>query len=225
MAKAVRGGSKSRKARPPTSVGQRFLTTNSSELLTAIREVIANLDRQKRETHLRRVCVGDLLTDRWQIARDYGFGDGTSCYDNVLILGNVVAGRNCWIGPNVILDGSGNLSIGDYVDISAGVQIYTHDTVRRVRSGGTEPVQYAPTRIGSRVYIGPQSVIQRGVTIGDDVTIGAMSFVNRDVPRGTTVWGIPARPSHVPAHQSAKASGPDKRESRRLFGRSRKTLS
>src|SRR5262245_49611999 len=185
MAKTIRRRSKLREMRPRKSQAAKFLTTDRTELLAAIREVIANLDRDKRETHHRHVSVGDLLTDRWQIARAYGFGEGTSCYDNVLILGNVVAGRNCWIGPNVILDGSGNLSIGDYVDISAGVQIYTHDTVERVRSGGTEPVQYAPTRIGSRVYIGPQSVIQRGVTIGDDVTIGAMSFVNRDVPRGT----------------------------------------
>lgn len=194
MAKTVQRRPKSRETRPRISLGPKFLTTNYTELLAAIRAVIANLDREKRETHRRHVSVGDLLTDRWQIARAYGFGEGTSCYDNVLILGNVVAGRNCWIGPNVILDGSGDLSIGDYVDISAGVQIYTHDTVRRVRSGGIEPVEYAPTRIGSRVYIGPQSVIQRGVTIGDDVTIGAMSFVNRDVPKGTTVWGIPARP-------------------------------
>jgi len=177
------------------SLGPKFLKKSETELLDAIREVIAKLDREKRETHRRRVSVGDLLTDRWQIARAYGFGEGTSCYDSVLILGNVVAGRNCWIGPNVILDGLGDLSIGDCVDVSAGVQIYTHDTVKRVRSGGTEPVEYAPTRIGSRVYIGPQSVIQRGVTIGDDVTIGAMSFVNRDVPGGTTVWGIPARAS------------------------------
>jgi len=204
MAKSVRRGPKSRETRPRTSTGSEFLTTNCTELLAGIRKVIGNLDRDKRETHRRHVSVGDLLMDRWQIARDYGFGEGTSCYDNVLILGDVVAGRNCWIGPNVILDGLGGLWIGDYVDISAGVQIYSHDTVKRVRSGGTEPVEYAPTRIGSRVYIGPQSVIQRGVTIGDDVTIGAMSFVNRDVPRGTTVWGIPARPS------SSRASRPPK---------------
>jgi acetyltransferase-like isoleucine patch superfamily enzyme len=51
---------------------------------------------------------GDLLTDRRGIARDYGFGSGTSCYDNVLILGDVTVGKHCWIGPNVILKGVGN---------------------------------------------------------------------------------------------------------------------
>jgi acetyltransferase-like isoleucine patch superfamily enzyme len=165
------------------------------ELLESLRALIKTLRREKREQYHRHVSVGDLLTDRFEIARDYGFGDGTSCYDNVLILGDVTVGKNCWIGPNVILDGSGGgLSIGDYVDISAGVHIYTHNSVNRAISGGVAGVEYAPTRIGSRVYIGPQSVIQKGITIGDRVVIGAMSLVNRDVPSNSRVWGIPAAP-------------------------------
>ena len=151
--------------------------------------------REKREQYRRHVSVGDLLSDRWEIARDYGFGDGTSCYDNVLILGDVTIGKSCWIGPNVILDGSGGgLLIGDHVDISAGVHIYTHDTVKRAISGGVVDVEYAPTRIGSNVYIGPQCIIEKGVSVGDRVVIGAMSLVNRDVPSNSRVWGIPATP-------------------------------
>ena len=172
-------------------------------LLAALRALLSDLRREKREKYQRHVSVGDLLTDRREIAREYGFGEGTSCYDNVLILGSVTVGRHCWIGPNVVLDGSGGLSIGDHVDISAGAQIYSHDTLRRVRSGGVDPIDYAPTRIGSRVYIGPQTVIQKGVVIGDDVVIGAMSFVNTDITAGTKVCGAPARPEpdHLTAHR------------------------
>ena len=163
------------------------------DLLESLRALIRSLRREKREQHHRHVSVGDLLIDRWEIARDYGFGEGTSCYDNVLILGDVTIGKNCWIGPNVVLDGSGGgLMIGDHVDISAGVHIYTHHTVQRAISGGVADVEYAPTRIGSRVYIGPNSIIQKGITVGDGVVIGAMSLVNRDVPSNTKVWGIPA---------------------------------
>jgi acetyltransferase-like isoleucine patch superfamily enzyme len=162
------------------------------ELRSAIRALIAELRREKREKFHRHVPVGDLLTDRWEIARDYGFGEGTSCYDNVLILGEVKVGKHCWIGPNVILDGQGGLTIGDLSDISAGAQIYTHDTVARCLSGGIAPIEEAPVKIGSRVYIGPQCVIEKGVTIGDGVVIGAMSLVNRDIPSGARAWGIPA---------------------------------
>jgi acetyltransferase-like isoleucine patch superfamily enzyme len=169
--------------------------SGESDLLKQIQRLLAELRSEKRRLHDRHVGVGDLLNDRFEIAREYGFGEGTSCYDNVLILGEVRVGRNCWIGPNVILDGSGGLAIGDHVDIGAGVQIYSHDTVRRVLSGGIEPVDHARTEIGSRVYIGPQAVIAKGVRIGDGVVIGAMSFVNADVAEGAKVFGIPARPA------------------------------
>ena len=92
----------------------------------------------------------------------------------------------------MILDGQGGLSIGDHCDISAGAQIYTHHTVARSLSGGVAAIEQAPVKIGSCVYIGPQCVIEKGVTIGDRVVIGAMSLVNRDIPSGVRVWGVPA---------------------------------
>lgn len=164
----------------------------SLELGSAMRDLIADLRREIRRKYNRHVCVGDLLTDRWETARDCKFGEGTSCYDNVLIIGDVKVGRHCWIGPNVVLDGQGGLTIGDGCDISAGVQIYTHHTVERCLSGGVAPIVKAPVKIGSRVYIGPQTVIEKGVTIGDGVVIGAMSLVRSDIPSGARAWGIPA---------------------------------
>lgn len=162
------------------------------ELRNALRELVAEAAREMRRKFNRHVSVGDLLTDRWETARDCKFGEGTSCYDNVLVLGDVSVGKHCWIGPNVVLDGQGGLTIGDYCDISAGVHIYTHHTVARCLSGGVAPVEKAPVRIGSRVYIGPQTVIEKGVTIGDGVVIGAMSLVSCDIPSGARAWGIPA---------------------------------
>lgn len=160
--------------------------------ITLLKNAQRKLELEKLENFNRRVALGDLLTERTEIAKRYGFGEGTTCYDNVLILGDVQIGKHVWIGPNVILDGSGGLIIGDYVSISAGVHIYTHDTVKWATSMGQMPSEHAPVRIGSGVYIGPNTVIQKGVTIGDKVTIGAMSFVNKDVPSGAKVWGVPA---------------------------------
>lgn len=160
---------------------------------TDLKAIQSDLQNEKRKQFERRLPFGDLVTDRWENAREYGFGEGTSCYDSVLIFGDVRVGSNVWIGPNVILDGSGGLEIGDFVSISAGVQIYTHHTVQWALSGGEEKPQRKPTRIGSRVYIGPNSVIEMGVTIGDDVVIGAMSLVRTDVPSNSRAWGTPAR--------------------------------
>ena len=164
-----------------------------TELLKQLQNLYVSLRKQMKEKYHRHVSFGDLLTDRWEIAKHYGFGDGTSCYDNVLILGEVEVGKHTWIGPNVILDGSGGLKIGDYCSISAGVQIYTHHTVKWATSLGKNDPERAETKIGSGVYIGPQAVIQMGVTIGDRAVIGAMSFVNRDVSAYEKAWGIPAR--------------------------------
>jgi acetyltransferase-like isoleucine patch superfamily enzyme len=162
-------------------------------MLEKLRSVQKMLQQAKLEKYKRRVPFGDLITDRWENAREYGFGEGSSCYDNVLILGDVKVGEFTWIGPNVILDGSGGLSIGRHCSISSGVQIYSHDTVRRSVSLGEEPVTYASTLIGDGVYIGPNTVISKGVTIGASAVIGAMSFVNVDIPAGKKVWGCPAR--------------------------------
>ena len=162
--------------------------------LVFTREFLRALAVRKRKQFDRRVSVGDLLTERSDNAAEYGFGDGTTMYDNVLVLGAVKVGRNTWIGPGCILDGSGgDLQIGDWCSISAGVQIYTHHTVNRSISLGREPVDCAPTRIGDGVYIGPNSVIQMGVMIGNQAVIGSNSFVNADIPSGAKAFGCPAR--------------------------------
>ena len=93
-----------------------------------------------------------------------------------------------------MLDGSGGgLEIGEFCSVSAGVQIYTHDTVQWALSGGEKPAEFAPTRIGNRCYIGPNSVIAKGVRIGDRCVIGAFSLVTEDIPSNCTAYGIPCR--------------------------------
>ena len=130
----------------------------------------------------RHVSIQDLMSDRWETASFYGFGEGTSCYNNSLIVGDVKVGKNTWIGPNTILDGKGGLIIGDFCAVSCGVQIYTHHAVKWANSLGEENLEYSRTSIGNGVFIGPNSVIQMGVNIGDRAVIGAMSFVNKDIP-------------------------------------------
>lgn len=141
----------------------------------------------------RSLPFADYIVNRWSKASSLGFGEGSSIYDSALVLGDVKVGHHTWIGPFTVLDGSGGLEIGDYCSISAGVQIYTHDTVNWAVSGGKQPSEQAKVRIGSRCYIGPNVVINKGITIGDGCVIGANSFVNKDIPSGMKAWGTPAR--------------------------------
>lgn len=146
-----------------------------------------HLDRRFNRT----LPFADYVVDRWEKAQLLGFGQGSSIYDSSLVLGQVSVGAHTWIGPFTVLDGSGGgLSIGDHCSISAGVQIYTHDTRNRSLSGGIAAIEQAPTQIGDRCYIGPNAIIAKGVTIGDGAVIGANSLVMCDVPagRGPCLW-------------------------------------
>jgi acetyltransferase-like isoleucine patch superfamily enzyme len=141
----------------------------------------------------RTLPFGDYVVDRWEKARLLGFGEGTSIYDSALVIGDVSVGEQTWIGPGVLLDGSGGLSIGSFCSISAGVQVYTHDTVRWAVSGGEAQPECASTRIGDRCYIGPNSIIGKGVTVGEGCIVGAATVVLSDVPAGSKAVGAPAR--------------------------------
>jgi len=167
---------------------------NIEGFATLLKETFAARDAELRAEHSRSLPFGDAMFDRWQRARRLGFGEGTSIYDSACVFGDVSIGANVWIGPWVMLDGTGGLFIGDHVSISAGVHIYTHDTVNWALSGGILPARKGKVRIGSNTYIGSQCVIAQGVRIGDLCVISANSLLLDDVADGTIVGGVPAVP-------------------------------
>ncbi|MBW2339817.1 MAG: acyltransferase [Deltaproteobacteria bacterium] len=141
----------------------------------------------------RDLPLEELLFDRWERAQKLGFGEDTSIYHNSYVFGDVNVGNNTWIGPFTILDGSGGLEIGSNCSISSGVQIYSHDTVMWALSEGKAEYERRPVRIGNCCYIGSQTVITKGVTIGNHTVIGALSLVSKDIPDNSIAMGAPAR--------------------------------
>ena len=163
------------------------------DLYQKIKKIWSVLRSQKNRQWNRVLPFGEYFVDRWEKASDLGFGKGTSIYDSAVVIGDVQVGENTWIGPNVILDGSGGLVIGDWCSIAAGVQIYSHDSVNWAVSGGTEKIERMPTRIGSRCYLGPNVIVAKGVTIGDGTKIGANSVVLNDIPPNSKAFGNPCK--------------------------------
>lgn len=163
------------------------------KLLGQLKELWLRRQKAVDTEYDRTLPFADYIVDRKEKARLLGFGEGTTIYDSVLTLGSVRVGENTWIGPFVVLDGSGELEIGSNCSISAGTQLYSHDSVQWAVSGGKAGYEYAKTVIGNNCYLGPNTVVAKGITIGDGCIIGANSLVLDDIPPGSKAYGTPCR--------------------------------
>lgn len=120
----------------------------------------------------------------------------TNAYNpHAWIVGEPEIGEGCWIGAFTVIDASGGLKIGRGCDISAGAQLYSHSTVRRVVSEGARNVERLATVIGDFVHIGAGAVVLMGCDIGHHSVIGAGAVVlqSTQVPPWSVVVGVPGR--------------------------------
>ena len=154
---------------------------------------------KKRRSEIKKkwnrvLPFNELISDRWEKAQFLNGLSDSSVYDNSYVFGKVSIGKNTWIGPYTILDGSGGkLSIGEFCSISSGVQIYTHNTVKWALTKGKSEFEKKSVRIGDCCYIGPNSVIGMGSNIGKCSVIGSLSFVNSKIPPYSIAFGSPAK--------------------------------
>jgi len=92
------------------------------------------------------------------------------------------------IGAFTYINAKYGVHLEDFVQVGSHCAIYSVSTIDD-KSG--------PVILKKNARIGSHSTIMPGVTIGEDAIVGAHSFVNRDVPDGAVVFGVPAKLSHA----------------------------
>jgi acetyltransferase-like isoleucine patch superfamily enzyme len=110
---------------------------------------------------------------------------------------HIAIGEDTIIGEKSTLDGrrqlagsTGELVIGNHVDIASEVMIWTsqHD----LRDSSFAAIE-KPVTIEDYVFIGPRAIILPGVTIGKGAAVAAGAVVTKSVPDRAIVAGIPAQ--------------------------------
>ena len=102
-------------------------------------------------------------------------------------------GKNVYANFNLTLVDDTHIYVGDYTMIGPNVTIATggHPILPELRRQGYQ--FNAPVRIGRNCWLGAGVVIVPGVTIGDNVVVGAGSVVTKDLPDGVVAVGNPCR--------------------------------
>ncbi len=139
-------------------------------------------------------------------------GDGVTVTASTVRASSVAAGSD--VGPYSHLRGGTRVGpdvhVGNYVEMKnaeigtgtkCGHQSYIGDATVGAGSNvgaGTITANFDGrakhrTVLGERVFTGSGTVLIAPVAVGDDARTGAGSIVNRDVPTGATVVGVPAR--------------------------------
>ena len=106
---------------------------------------------------------------------------------------NITLGKHFYSNHNcVMLDGA-KITFGDHVFIAPNCVFSTagHAIDETQRNQGLEIA--LPITVGNSVWFGANVTVLPGVTIGDNVVIGAGSVVTRDIPSGVVAVGNPCR--------------------------------
>lgn len=123
--------------------------------------------------------------------------------------GEIQLGNNCTVNPFCMLYGHGNLIIGNHVRIATGVvivpanHIFSNPTVPIAEQG----LSQQGITIDDDVWIGANVTIMDGIHIGTGAVIGAGAVVTKDVTPFSIVGGVPAKVIGTRNHTERASKG------------------
>lgn len=117
--------------------------------------------------------LGILIASTAYVSKYSLIGEGTVVLHQAMVNADACIGKGCII--NTYANIEHDAVIGDYTHISTGVMVN------------------GACKVGCRVFLGSQSVLTQGVSIIDDVIVGAGTFVNKNLSVTGIYAGNPMR--------------------------------
>lgn len=115
------------------------------------------------------------------------------------VTGNVIIGKNCYIGPGAAIRGDwGQIILEDGVNVQENCTVHMFPgksiTLKESAHVGHGAVIHG-ANLGRNCLIGMNTVIMDDAQIGDESIVGAMSFVKAEttIPKRSLVVGNPAK--------------------------------
>ncbi|MDD9148848.1 acyltransferase [Sporolactobacillus sp. CQH2019] len=190
-------------------IGKIKATLNKAYLMHKLRTFKKNCTIGNDVVIYRETKISNLTTDKKKIL----IGD-ESVINGMLILypfgEKIDIGKNTYIGIGTRIWAMGKIEIGNNVLIAHNVNIIdnnSHSIESKIRKNELRylinkgapkenvfNIKKGDIKIGDNVWIGLNSIILKGVEIGENSIVAAGSVVTKNVPSNTMVAGNPARP-------------------------------
>ena len=92
---------------------------------------------------------------------------------------------------------SANCSVGKCVKLNTGSTIMHDCVINDFVTFAPHALALGYVHVGKGTFVGANATILPNCKIGENVIIGAGAVVNKDIPSGQTVIGIPAKPINI----------------------------